>query len=307
MKEYRFNKMAFFKTLVEGSIRRIKKGGGDLENFYNGNEMLIRNQIKSTPEREEECQELLEILDRTHRMFADPEVVEIIIHNNVTEQQFIAKYGERLLGDNKRKYDMSDKFNPHLIDYQDARKQKRKTLYVPREGKEDIYLNSEGREISIQEIGKLYFEEWNGVKNNVSKYRVMKQIGKGTYQEVEVFSNIRRIMMENPEYREAVLGELLSKNNIELSKTGGYIGEIEEASKEDKRDRIGSEKVVAGDYYYKVSPNYMLTYHSAEMAAVMIKEEKKQRVGKRGDIIDRKRQKQKKLLDREKEDKREAR
>ena len=76
--------------------------------------------------------------------------------------------------------------------------------------------------------------------------------------------------MENLEYREAVLGELLSKNNIELSNTGGYIGEIVGVSKSTNEFKVGSEKTIASDYFYRVNSQYALTYRSEEIAAIML-------------------------------------
>lgn len=268
----KFNRLSFFDTLIQNSIRTMKRGPESLYRLYEGYKKLIENQIRSTPENEEECRELLEILEKTYRMLSDPEVADIIIKNNVTHKQFISKYGEKILGDNKRKYDMSDRFNPSLIAYQDREIDARKVKYIPEEGIEHIYLDEEGKEVSIQEIGKLYFEEWNGVKSSVSKYRVIKQLAEGAHQTSEVFSNIKIIEMEDPEYREAVLGELLSKNNIELSKTGGYVGEITDVPTSE-RLKVGGEKIIAGDYFYRVNPQYMITYHSEEIAAAMLLEQ----------------------------------
>lgn len=75
--------------------------------------------------------------------------------------------------------------------------------------------------------------------------------------------------MENMEYRAAVLEELLSRNNIELSNVGGYIGEIEKAPIDEKEFGKGKEKVMAGNYCYRITPDYMLIYRSAELDAVV--------------------------------------
>lgn len=265
----KFDKKSFFDTLVQGSIRAIKKEPIALDSLYNGYRTLVENQKIQTPEREQECNELLQILEKSYRMFSDSEVENIIISNNVSAKQFVSKYGERILG-NKRKYDMSDRFNPSLISYQDKSKQSKKIVYVEKEGIEHTYLDIEGKTVSIQEIGKIGFEEWNGVSYEIPKYRVTRQIGKDVYRTDEIFSNIRIIMMDNPEYREAVLEELLSEKNIELSNAGGYVGDIEEVTIKDTDFKKGSEKIVAGDYFYRVSPKYMLAYHSEKIAAAKI-------------------------------------
>ena len=267
MKEYKFNKMNFFQTLIEESIKAIKRGTLDLERLYSGYERLILNQINISPETEAECNELIQILKRSYRMFKDPEVVDILIKNNITYKQFISKYGEKLLGDNKRKYDMSDRFEETLIGYQNK---ERKISYIQKEGMEHIYFDGNGKKVTIQEIGRLIFKEWNGLKSSLSEYKITRQLNGQTYQRDNVFSNIRIIMMDHPEYREAVLGELLSRNNIELSKAGGYVGQIEDVTIGDREFKEGSEITADNDYFYKVSPNYMLAYHSAELTAAMI-------------------------------------
>lgn len=272
-----FNNISFLDTLIQGSIRTIKKGQNDLNKLYEGYKKLLENQIKSTPEKEEECKKLLEILEKTYKIFSDQEMTDIIIKNNITHKQFISKYGEKilgeeLLGDNNRKYDISDKFNPNLIAYEDKEKQTRKVEFVPRKGVEHVYIDNIGKQVSIQEIGKLYFKEWNGLNSDISKYRVMKQIEKNNYEIYEVFSNIKIIMMENPEYRAAVLDELLSKKNIQLSKAGGYVGEIVDAIKTNNDNKMNNGKSTKNDEYYLINSKYAIAYHLEEIAATMIYE-----------------------------------
>ena len=263
MKQDGFNRVEFFNRLVQGSIRTIPKGNDAMDKLYNGYRVLITNQKRSTPERAKECNDLLDMLERTYKMFTDEEVKKIIINNNVSFKQFINIYGEKLLGDNKRQYDMSDRFNEQL--HETGR-----SLYTQSRGKGvHTYFDSEGKEIIIQEIGCLTFEEWNGVNSEIYKYRVQKQSDVNTYKECEVFTNIKFILMENMEYRAAVLEELLSRNNIELSNVGGYIGEIEKAPIDEKEFGRGKEKVMAGNYCYRITPDYMLIYRSAELDAVV--------------------------------------
>lgn len=271
-----FDRKSFWNTLVQTSMRAIRKGPEALENVYRGYKSLIENQIKSTPQKEHECKELMQILEKTYAAFSDSEMVDIILKNSVTPKQFIIRYGERILGDNKRKYDMSDRLNPSLIAYQDEELMTRKVKYVPRHGSEHCYLSPEGKKVGIQEIGSIIYEEWNGVTSGLSKYRVTREVGRDIYQTYDIFSNIRIIMMEQPEYREAVLEELLSQNNMQLSNVGGYVGDIEEVTVNEEGFKEGAETVIAGDYSYRVNQKYMLTYHAERIAATMIFQKGKQ-------------------------------
>lgn len=270
------NRVEFMNRIVKDFMRMITKGASNLESTYMGYKMLVENQIKKDPTRKDECEELLNILEKAYRTFSDAEMVDIILKNNVTDKQFILRYGEKILGDNKRKYDMSDKFNPSLISLQDKRGGKRQVGYQAKEGKEYTYLDAEGKKVSIQGIGRLVFRHWNGLGDELSKYKITRQLNGDIYQVNEVISNIIIAQMDNPKYREAVLEELLSRNNIQLSKAGGYIGEIENVTIKDKDFTEGSERTISGDDYYRINQDYMLAYHAEAVTAAMLQEAQNQ-------------------------------
>lgn len=316
-----FNKEDFLKRLIEGCIRTTKKSPEDFKKLYDGYKLLIENQIKKKPDTYQTMEQLQKMLEKAYIMFSNPEFVEIIKENNVTYRQFILQYGEMFLEDDKmkdnigdktnfslntyqegeeqsahkkteklplknhvRKYNMSDRFDASMIASQDRDCKRKKVKYVAKKGEEYVYTDLEGGKVSIQEIGRLYYEAWNGLKSAISKYRVIKQVSEGALQTDEIFSNIRIFEMQNPEYREAVLQELLSENNIKLSKTGGYVGEIVDTPTNDPSFKIGCEKTISTDYFYRVNQNYTLTYQSEEIAATMLqaeieKQQEKQKEG----------------------------
>lgn len=278
MQRDRLNKQDFLSMLVRSFIQASRKEQGDLEQIYNGYRKLIDNQIYKRPEQEQECKQLLTILEKVYTMFNDSKFRQIIIDNNITYQQFTMEYGETLIGDNKRKYNMSDKFEPSMIASEDKMRENKKVKYIAKEGLENRYVDLEGKEVIIQKIGTLYFECWNSVRSFIDKYKISRQVSSGLYQEDEVFSNIKIANMQNPQYREVVLGELLSENNINLSKVGGYIGEIAEISTSDSEFKVGTETTIGTDYFYRINPKYALTYKSEDLAAVMFQKqtEKKQ-------------------------------
>lgn len=188
--------------------------------------------------------------------------------NNGTYQKFDKLYKESILGDNKRKYDMSS-----LIDEDLVLSQNGKRLY--RYNKLDKYpepmqyVDSLGRKIQIQRLGILNFVEPNGVEDYVENYNVLiKQDGQVC--SYDVFSNINIYdMSTNKEYQMAVLDELLSKNNITLSNSNGYIGKIEQNNSPDK-DKAEKEKKTKYDYTYTINDDYQLAYDATAASAVAI-------------------------------------
>lgn len=78
MKQDGFNRVEFFNRLVQGSIRTIPKGNDAMDKLYNGYRVLITNQKRSTPERAKECNDLLDMLERTYKMFTDEEVKRLL-------------------------------------------------------------------------------------------------------------------------------------------------------------------------------------------------------------------------------------
>lgn len=65
--------------------------------------------------KEKEVEECKVILEKTYRMFSNPGVRKILIDSKAREADILEKYGEKILGDNKRTYDMSSMYNKSLI------------------------------------------------------------------------------------------------------------------------------------------------------------------------------------------------
>lgn len=186
------------------------------------------------------------------------ELVEIILLN----------YPEVILGDNKRKYDMSDKycegmgitikgFKPSNIDE------------VPSLIHDD-FINGE---IIICRLGKLIYGTQSVSNESIDKYSISLPLENGMKQEYEVFSyiDIDRLY-ENRDYRQAVLRELLSKNNLELSNSGGYIGVIDEPNTHyDTEINVGDQIDDGfGTYRYRISKVHHLIYEAEPLTATMM-------------------------------------
>ena len=77
--------------------------------------------------------------------------------------------------------------------------------------------------------------------------------------------------MENPKYRETVFDELLNENNISLSNSCGYVGEIINTPLEQKQEGIGTEKMLdGGTYLYNIGNGYSLMYDAKDVTATIM-------------------------------------
>ena len=251
------------KNVINGSIARIKVQKKDIDKFYNGFEKIIYNQMENAPEWKDKGNDLINLLERLRTLFKDDEIIKIINEHNITGDQILSIYGDSLLGDDKREYNMSGKFNKDLNETSIS------SYTEAQDNKTQRYVNIDGNEIDIQRIGRLTYKEWNGAVSSINKYKVLQKSSDGEEFEREVFTDINLSLMEDPEYIEAVFAELLSYNNIELSNVGGYIGKVVKVPKTTDEFEVQSEKEIAGNYCYRINDKYMLTYDSAELDAVM--------------------------------------
>lgn len=83
--------------------------------------------------------------------------------------------------------------------------------------------------------------------------------------------------MDNPEYRDAVLSELLGENNISLSNAGGYIGMI---SRQNNKLARREQETVAGVYTFRINDKYCIEYDSEDLSAVMLYQSELQKQNK---------------------------
>lgn len=280
-----YTKEDFFNMLVQIYLGQMKR-----PSFYKDNNhykiyelavKTIRARIEKDPERESYYWGMFDIANRFYEFVSNPKMRDEIIKNDVKMSDFTRLYREEILGDNKRQYDMSKMFKEDYIAKAQDKKTgelRRKVLYMAKTCTPHKYADKRGNEITIEEIGKLYMEEWNGIKSDITRYRIQKLISENQYMIYEVFSNIRICDMENPEYREAVLQELLSDNNMTLANAGGYIGEIVKTPKELEGVKIGEETTTkVNSYYYKIGNEYSLEYNPTDLSAVMLHDREQKR------------------------------
>ncbi len=161
----------------------------------------------------------------------------------------------------------------------------KKALDLKPKAGEVFPFDYQGGKIILQEVGELEYSVEHEGKHRISKYKVSKEMEGQEQEPLEeyVFSHIDLYeMRENIQYCEAVLGELLSDNNISKSNASGYIGELSDSIGELERMKIGDE-IDDGDYIYKTpykSKNgqfYGLVYDAQDLSAVVEWEKQQER------------------------------
>lgn len=186
------------------------------------------------------------------------------------------KISEAVLGDGKRKYDMSKLCSenqitpnsPSLISVD------RMSVELP-SGPETT--------IKIKQVGTLKYKTLSSTES-VDQFQIVQTSEDGSEYEATIFSHIdlnRLNPVRNPEdfdheYCDAVLGELLSRNNLELSQAGGYVGEIKETQRSPFQLKPGAQRVTEEKFYrYQISEKHALVFDPQDLSAVVSYSKKK--------------------------------
>ena len=233
---------------------------------------VFRDRIKTRKEKSGEYSDvydrILKIMDSYENLLNDEGVLNEIIYSNISQKEFLEIHKEQILGDHKRKYDMSGLYNENLISRLNRWSERKKVAFKPNDyGVSYTYQDNTGKTFTITDLGALNYEEWNTVQSSINAYRVECMSGKNKLFEHKVLTQIVIPMMSNEKYKQAVLNELLSENNILLSNCGGYIGEIVEKPKVNFSDMVGTESQDINGYEYRVSDSYILYYDSTVVSA----------------------------------------
>ena len=187
--------------------------------------------------------------------------------------EFITKYSEQILGNNKRQYDMSNLFNAAYIKStnNDKCENGKKIKYIPTKGNAYEFSDNNGNEFCIEEIGNLYMQKWNREQSHIEKYKITRKENGKQIKTEEIYTNINISRLDDDKYKEAIITELFSRKNIDLSNAAGYVGEVVETPEELKKESCGAEKVIGGSmYFYKIYDKYSLMYGAADLSAVML-------------------------------------
>ena len=186
-------------------------------------------------------------------------------------ETLLQRFSENILGDHKRKYDMSHKYCEDMLDLRTFDYIQSPVEY---DGPPLKYDNSD-IEIKISRLGRLSYKTNTLADDSIDRYSILVLEKNIPIQEYKVFSDINlEKLATDIHYRQAVLGELLSKNNIELSNTNGFIGVIDEADTDYKPQLKIGEELDDGysTYRYRCpsSEKHHLVYQTEPVTAVMM-------------------------------------
>lgn len=230
---------------------------------------MLLNERKSHPGEDEKYDRLDEIIDGFFEYIKNPKIIEKIKSNRLTKAQLEELILTDVANLPKRKYDMSDLYRNDLIAVDVSGSLKRKAEFIDKKGQTHEYIDSKSRKIIITNIGQIVYEEWGGIRASLSVYRIQKQFDDGRVSNDFVCSSIAISQMHIPKYREAVLGELLSDENIHKGKVGPYIGRISREKKQNVQDLPHTQKQNANRYSYRIDDEYVLEYDATELTAVI--------------------------------------
>lgn len=285
MKNDRFiSKRRFLEITLRDFLRKSAKEGNtqeELKGIYDGYKKLLENQLIISGDKSKEIQELYAILDKVYKLFLDKDARERLANSNLKVDTIIEKYGEKILGDNKRTYKMNKLFNEQLIGTtRDGNNSRVCVKYVPRVNEnnsgvtEYVFKLEDGKIVTISLVGEIVYKTAFGVNKYINKYVINRQVSESTFESNEVFTSIAINNMENPEYRDVVLSELLGENNVSLSETGGYVGTISHANNELKP---GEESFQGMSYTYRINDKYSIEYDADDVTAVMLYQKEKEK------------------------------
>lgn len=199
---------------------------------------------------------------------------------NGTYDRFDELYKEEILGDNKRKYDMTSLVHKWMITPEYSYTKNKKPFNfvydivlqqnndeTTKEVIKDSLASKELKEneqlikrVGISEMGKLIYTLASGEKKFLKNY-IIRMNENGKTKDYFVFSDISPIMMHDAEYRRMVIEELLSENNITLSNLNGYIGEIKpQINKKEELESNNTKKHINSDKGKESEELYSYTY-----------------------------------------------
>lgn len=249
--EYGFDRSEYLLKIVKWFS--IKNDKLIIERIYN--QLLVELEKQKTPYNQMDITEKKRILMECYKSFKSEEFRYGL--RGKSPRKIAQDFGEEMLGIQKRKYDMSDKFIPGLITTKklpDGRNIKLvKVEPLKADDKDGIpYVGEEmWSGFVIEQIGYLIYHDGENFIDDIKQYRVTVPTGYGTEIERTVFTKKidYDLLCQDENYAEAIYTELLTPANIDKSNSGGYIGEIVVSNEMSP----GEEKENGGFYTYQIS------------------------------------------------------
>lgn len=272
-----FNRTKYLRNLVHQMINKSRPE--TITSIYNFYKQVIEHDINNN--NKEINSEKIKILENCYRIFSKPEIRKAIaerrantkLDTNALVELVLNIISEKVLGDRKRTYNMSDKYSEESIATQTNKHGESQKMihFTPINKPLSINLvDDHGHEFSITKTGTLFYND-GIIEESIDQFRITKKTNDNQFENYEIFSQIDfSKLKEDKTYKQVVLQELLSQNNIELSNAGGYIGEIVNAKAQHNNLKVGEQRNNPhGFYTYQISSNYALVYDALPLTAVM--------------------------------------
>ena len=161
-------------------------------------------------------------------------------------ENILENSAEELLGDKKRKYDMSNLYTRGMFSSIQFTK-----MNVMKEMSQDKYGNT----LIITQIGELKYTS-GAEESEVGQFAIRFTTANNTEtRAAEVFAKIDFDRLnEDEEYYDVFINELFSKNNINLSNVCNYLGEITPTT---RKQKVKNESIIDGIYQYQASLKHL--------------------------------------------------
>lgn len=219
---------------------------------------------------EERYSYLKDMVDSFFDYVENEEVLADIKSGRLGKSDLQDRFLEDIMNIPKRKYDMRDLYREELISSNRNNPDlKNVRVLLRNDGIEHIFMGDNGRRVLLTDVGTIAYEEWGGMKADLSLYQLQKERPNGVFTHDIICTRVIIPEMENPDYRNAVLKELFSDKNIKYSNASSYIGQISRIPKHDRSDLPRTERQDTFRYTYRVDDNYVLEYDATELTAVV--------------------------------------
>ena len=232
-------------------------------------EMISMEESKYQGEKEK-YDNLRNIVDSFFNYITDDRVVAQVKSGKLSKKNLETNFLADIISVPKRKFDMKDLYRSDLIASVGKNSNtKNVKMSFKSNGQEHIYTDTNGKHYKLTDIGSILYEEWGGIKSDLSIYQLEKEKSNGEVSKDLICTRIIISEMGNPKYRKAVLEELFSEENIHKSNAGIYIGQIQKRKQSSDKDLPHTETQTTNEYTYRIDDEYVLEYDATELSAVV--------------------------------------
>ena len=232
-------------------------------------EMLSMEESKYQTEHQK-YDYLRNVIDLFFDYITEERIVAQIKNGKLSKKDLESNFLADIMSVPKRKFDMKDLYRTDLIASVGKNSStKNVRMSFKNNGQEHMYIDNNGRSYKLTDIGSIVYEEWGGIKSDLTIYQLEKKLLNGETSKDLICTRIIISEMENPKYKKAVLEELFSDDNIHKSNVGIYIGQIQKRIQSSNKELPHTETQTTNEYTYRIDDEYVLEYDATELSAVV--------------------------------------